>query len=307
MPKTMPPLTWLSQVSLLDDQPSVLNAGHSLDVNEAGVGIHCHLGELDPAGAAGRQPLLPLARYHQRVERELFARLRPIGAARVGHSALLLEFGEGFGADVIDGGGDRCRGGAAAAAAGVGNWVSPMRTSDLLRLETKNLRCHNGDDGANAGAQVLRAARDFDAAVRVYLGLGLGAVAAAAPTGSGAADPGFHGAGRTAGRLVFRLPPEALRAELQCLPPNLERIILKPQLDRVQLQLDGQLVHDRLHAERCRGMPGRPQRAGRPGIDGHPGLLHAHVRHVYKYRARGTRSRPPPPSVVPPLPMPAVP
>ena len=54
---------------------------------------------------------------------------------------------------------------------------------NLLRLEAKHIRGDHGDDRSGAGAKVLRAAADLDAAVGIDLRFGLSAAAAAAPGG----------------------------------------------------------------------------------------------------------------------------
>src|ERR1043166_6079895 len=208
---------------------------------------------------------------------EFFAGSSPILTARISDTRLLLQFFERFGAQVVDGGwGGSSRGTAATAA---GRWKSRVaHTHDnLFGLQAEQIRCNHRDHRFGAGAEVLRAAANLDAAVGIDLGFGFGASAAAAPGCAGTTNARFDDTRRAAGFLVFLFPPEPFRTELVFLSANLARIVFDTQLDRVNYHFPGELRHDGLHAERSGGMPRGAERAGRARVDGDAGLLHAGV------------------------------
>src|SRR5262249_440194 len=146
---------------------------------------------------------------------------------------LLLQFLQSFGSNIVNGGSDRSCGRAAPAAAG-GRKLSIADTDrNLFRLKAENVCRDHRNDSFRAGAKVLCAVTDCDAAVRIDLGLSLGAAATAAPGSAGAAHSGFDRAGRTSGLLVFLLPTEPLSSELVFLAPHFRSIVFDAQLDRI--------------------------------------------------------------------------
>src|SRR4051812_13922871 len=110
---------------------------------------------------------------------------------------------------------------------------------------------------------------------------GLGSASATTPGRAGAANAGFYRAGRTAGLLIFFLPAKFFRADLVFFLADIGwiariigvlrvgTIIFDPELNRVEVHLYREIVHDGFHAEGGRRARWSAESARGAGIDVH--------------------------------------
>src|SRR6185503_10369638 len=155
---------------------------------------------------------------------------------------------------------------------------------DVLHLKPEDVRRDDGNQRRRPGPQVLGSAGDFDGAVGVDRAGGLGLARAAAPGAQRAAETALDRARRlVAARVPFLLPPDPLVAERDlALIDRLEDLerarvgdVLEAELQRIEAELVGQVVHDLFHHDRALGVARGSQRTAVARIDGNVRVLAA--------------------------------
>ncbi len=278
----------------IDDQPAIVHRDNLLHRHVSRLGIDLHLRKIHSRRAAAGQALLPFAPRAQRIDAEPLAGIFPSRAASIGHAGLRLQGSERVLAGIPYGRRHGGAGAAASAAAGKGEVRIANLDLDLVRLQPEGFRRHDGHNRPRAGAQILRAAADFHRAIGIDHCLGFGTFAAAPPHAGSATNAGLDHARAASRFLVFRGPAEAFRAFLEFamtrLVPGLAFIVLQPELDRIDAQLDRQFVHHRFGAEGRRRMPGRAEGAGGSGVQRDARVLFADVGKFIEIGRRNIRA-----------------
>ena len=298
----------------IDDEAAVLHREDALDADDARLDIDGHVGELHAARAGAGEAVLPLPVDRNRLGAEQLAGVLPRQALRsVGRAANAAAFCdeivslnadgrrdlreqliERVGAGHADRRRHRRRGRAAAGSAA----ERILRIADLGRdgvhRHTERFGGDDRDDRARAGAEVLRAAFDHDAAVGVDVDVRRRSASGAAPQMRRYAHAGLDRTRRRiAGRMTL-LPPEAPRAFLKVFDPlrvwRDGRRVPDAELDRVDLHAIGELVHQDLGEEASLWMSRRAHRALLARVDVHVGVDALPIRKLIEVRQREIRS-----------------